>query len=160
MERISAGPHHTAYKIGDLTVTSLRDGYVDMPVRRLHKPGGESFGDDLPPQVPLFDGALRLSVNAFAIDDGHEITLIDTGSSNAWHPTMGLLPTRLAGTPDTRCPACGESGGLRADRPGPYPDEVRGRLALCASVDPSTLTILGIAHEKPVAANKRERRAF
>ncbi|WP_292574828.1 MBL fold metallo-hydrolase [Mesorhizobium sp.] len=49
-----------------------------------------------PPQVPLFDGALRLSVNAFAIDDGHEITLIDTGSSNAWHPTMGLLPQALS----------------------------------------------------------------
>ncbi|TGP51074.1 MBL fold metallo-hydrolase [bacterium M00.F.Ca.ET.230.01.1.1] len=96
MERISAGPHHTTYKIGDLTVTSLRDGYVDMPIRRLRHPGDEPFGDDLPSQVPLFDGALRLSVNAFAIDDGHEITLIDTGSSNAWHPTMGYLPQALS----------------------------------------------------------------
>ncbi|RWA77707.1 MAG: MBL fold metallo-hydrolase [Mesorhizobium sp.] len=96
MERISAGPHHTAYKIGGLTVTSLRDGYVDMPVRRLRQPGDKPFGDDLPPQVPLFDGALRLSVNAFAIDDGHDITLIDTGSSNAWHPTMGFLPQALS----------------------------------------------------------------
>jgi glyoxylase-like metal-dependent hydrolase (beta-lactamase superfamily II) len=96
LQRISAGPHHTAYKIGDLTVTSLRDGYVDMPVRRLRQPGDEPFGDDLPSQVPLFDGALRLSVNAFAIDDGSEITLIDTGSSNAWHPTMGFLPRALS----------------------------------------------------------------
>ncbi|TPI14756.1 MBL fold metallo-hydrolase [Mesorhizobium sp. B4-1-3] len=96
MERISAGPHHTAYKIGDLTVTSLRDGYVDMPVRRLRRPGDKPFGDDLPSQVPLFDSALRLSVNAFAIDDGREITLIDTGSSNAWHPTMGFLPQALS----------------------------------------------------------------
>ncbi|WP_246674216.1 MBL fold metallo-hydrolase [Mesorhizobium sp. B4-1-1] len=70
----------------------MRDGYVDMPVRRLRQPGDKPFGDDLPSQVPLFDGALRLSVNAFAVDDGHEVTLIDTGSSNAWHPTMGLLP--------------------------------------------------------------------
>lgn len=95
MERISAGPHHTTYKIGDITVTSLRDGYVDMPIRRLRQPRNKPFGADLPPQVPLFDGALRLSVNAFAIDDGHEITLIDTGSSNAWHPTMGFLPQAL-----------------------------------------------------------------
>jgi len=95
LERISAGPHHTTYKIGNLTVTSLRDGYVDMPVRRLRQPEDKPFGDDLPPQVPLFDGALRLSVNAFAVDDNHEITLIDTGSSNAWHPTMGFLPQAL-----------------------------------------------------------------
>ena len=53
------------------------------------------FGDDLPSQVPLVGGALRLSVNAFAIDDGDDITLIDTGASNAWHPTMGHLPEAL-----------------------------------------------------------------
>ncbi|RAZ91213.1 MBL fold metallo-hydrolase [Mesorhizobium hawassense] len=96
MERVSAGPHHTTYKLGDIRVTSLRDGYVDMPVRRLRQPGDKPFGNDLPPLVPLFDGALRLSVNAFAVDDGHEITLIDTGSSNAWHPTMGFLPQALS----------------------------------------------------------------
>ena len=95
MQRISAGPQHTTYKIGHMVVTSLRDGYVDMPVRRLRQPGDEPFGNDLPSQVPLIDGALRLSVNAFAIDDGDEITLIDTGSSNAWHPTMGFLPGAL-----------------------------------------------------------------
>ena len=95
MERISTGHRHTAYRIGALTVTSLRDGYVDMPIRRLRHPGDIPFGDDLPSQVPLVDGALRLSVNAFAIDDGNDITLIDTGSSNAWHPTMGHLPEAL-----------------------------------------------------------------
>ncbi|MDX8453213.1 MBL fold metallo-hydrolase [Mesorhizobium sp. VK9D] len=96
MERISTGPHHTTYKVGDINVTSLRDGYVDMPTGRLRQPGDKPFGDNLPSQVPLFDGALRLSVNAFAIDDGQEITLIDTGSSNAWHPTMGFLPQALS----------------------------------------------------------------
>lgn len=78
-----------------MTVTSLRDGYVDMPTRRLRQPGNIVFGDNLPSQVALVDGALRLSVNAFAIDDGDEITLIDTGASNAWHPTMGHLPKAL-----------------------------------------------------------------
>ncbi|TGQ56894.1 MBL fold metallo-hydrolase [Mesorhizobium sp. M1C.F.Ca.ET.193.01.1.1] len=96
MERISDGPHHATYRIGDMTVASLRDGYVDMPVRRLRQPGDKRFGDDLPSQVPLFDGALRLSVNAFAIEEGEAITLIDTGCSNAWHPTMGFLPQALS----------------------------------------------------------------
>ena len=61
-----------------MTVTSLRDGYVDMPVRRLRQPGDQTFGDDLPSQVPLVDGALRLSVNAFAIDDGDDLTSAPT----------------------------------------------------------------------------------
>jgi glyoxylase-like metal-dependent hydrolase (beta-lactamase superfamily II) len=76
-------------------MSSLRDGYVDMPPTRLRRPGNRVFGDDLPPQVRLVDGNLRLSVNAFAIDDGTHVTLIDTGASNAWHPTMGLLPQAL-----------------------------------------------------------------
>jgi glyoxylase-like metal-dependent hydrolase (beta-lactamase superfamily II) len=96
LERISVGPHHTTYKFGDMTVTSLRDGYVDMPTSRLRQPGDRTFGNDLPSRVRLVDGALRLSVNAFAVDDGSEITLIDTGSSNAWHPTMGFLPQALS----------------------------------------------------------------
>jgi glyoxylase-like metal-dependent hydrolase (beta-lactamase superfamily II) len=73
-------------------MTSLRDGYVDMPPARLRQTGNRIFGDDLPPQVHLVDGNLRLSVNAFSLDDGVDVTLIDTGASNAWHPSMGFLP--------------------------------------------------------------------
>jgi glyoxylase-like metal-dependent hydrolase (beta-lactamase superfamily II) len=96
MRSISTGTHHATYRLGDLTVTSLSDGYVDMPTGRLRQPGNKTFGSGLPSQVRLIDGALRLSVNAFAIDDGSEIVLIDTGASNAWHPTMGFLPQALS----------------------------------------------------------------
>lgn len=67
-----------------------------MPIRRLRQPGNRQFGNDLPSQVKLVDGMLRLSVNAFAIDDGDDIVLIDTGTSNAWLPTMGFLPQALS----------------------------------------------------------------
>ena len=95
MERITSGDHHTSYRLGALTITSLRDGYVDMPIARLRQPGNKIFGSDLPPQIRLVDGGLRLSVNAFAIDDGVTVTLIDTGAANAWHPSMGFLPQAL-----------------------------------------------------------------
>lgn len=95
MQRVSSGDNHTSYKIGALIMTSLCDGYVDMPPTRLRRPGNRVFGDNLPRQVRLVDGNLRLSVNAFALDDGTDVTLIDTGASNAWHPTMGLLPQAL-----------------------------------------------------------------
>ena len=96
MERIASGDHHVSYKFGALTLTSLRDGYVDMPVTRLRKPQDKTFETDLPPQIPLVDGKLRLSVNAFALDDGEWVRLIDTGASNAWLPSMGLLPQALS----------------------------------------------------------------
>jgi glyoxylase-like metal-dependent hydrolase (beta-lactamase superfamily II) len=95
MQRSSSGDLHTSYKVGTLTLTSLRDGYVDMPPTRLRQPGNKVFGDDLPKQVRLVDGNLRLSVNAFALADGADVTLIDTGASNAWHPSMGQLPHAL-----------------------------------------------------------------
>lgn len=95
MKRVAAGEHHAAYEFGRLALISLRDGYVDMPVTRLRQPGDRPFGPDLPPQLHLVEGGLRLSVNAFAIDDGEAVTLIDSGSSNAWHPSMGFLPQAL-----------------------------------------------------------------
>ena len=95
MQRSSSGELHASYKIGAFILASLRDGYVDMPPTRLRQPGDRVFGDDLPPQVRLVEGNLRLSVNAFALDDGASVTLIDTGASNAWHPSMGLLAEAL-----------------------------------------------------------------
>jgi glyoxylase-like metal-dependent hydrolase (beta-lactamase superfamily II) len=95
MERIASGDHHASYKLGGLTLTSLRDGYVDMPVTRLRKAQNKTFETNLPSQIPLVEGKLRLSVNAFALDDGERVTLIDTGASNAWLPSMGALPQAL-----------------------------------------------------------------
>lgn len=95
MERIASGELYTSYKFGAWTLASLCDGYADMPVTRLRHSGNKTFGPDLPPQLRLVGGALRLSVNAFALDDGTAITLFDTGSANAWYPTVGLLPKAL-----------------------------------------------------------------
>lgn len=95
MKRVGSGDNYTSYEIGALGIISLRDGYVDMPITRLRRPGNKVFGDDLPQQVRLIDGKLRLSVNAFALDDGNDVTLIDTGASNAWLPSMGSLPQAL-----------------------------------------------------------------
>lgn len=95
MKLITSGDLHASFEFGAWTMTALRDGYVDMPTRRLRQPGDRSFGGDLPPQVELVDGALRLSVNTFAFDDGDAVTLIDAGASDAWDPSMGRLPEAL-----------------------------------------------------------------
>jgi len=91
MRKLVSGANFARYALGDLTVVALRDGFVDMPPSRLRQPGDRPFGADTPPQVPLIDGRLRLSVNAFLVVDRGEHVLIDTGAADAWLPTMGLL---------------------------------------------------------------------
>ena len=91
MKKLDSGKNYTRYALGDLTVVALRDGYIDMPTGRLRQPGDLPFGVDLPKQIELFSGKLRLSVNAFLVIDGGQHILIDTGAANAWEPTMGSL---------------------------------------------------------------------
>ncbi|MGW4804863.1 MBL fold metallo-hydrolase [Kitasatospora sp. NPDC004272] len=96
MRLISTGRLHAAFEFGDLRVVALRDGHIDMPPTRLRREDGCAF-DTVPDGVPLADGNLRLSVNAFHVTDGTRSLLVDTGASNVWHdPTMGLLPEALA----------------------------------------------------------------
>ena len=104
MERIASGTNFACYRLGSVVVTALRDGHVDMPPSRLRQPGDRPFGDDLPFQVPLHDGKMRLSVNAFLVETGTGLALVDMGASDAWLPSMGLLPRAL------------EEAGVAADR--------------------------------------------
>lgn len=91
MKRLDSGTNYARFEMGELTVIALRDGYVDMPSSRLRQSGDRPFGSDLPRQVALINGKLRLSVNAFLVIGHGQHVLIDTGSANAWDPTMGLL---------------------------------------------------------------------
>jgi len=95
MKRLDTGTNYVRFGMGDLTVIALRDGYVDMPPTRLRQAGDQPFGSDLPRDVELVSGKLRLSVNAFLVIGRGEHVLIDTGAANAWEPTMGLLPRAL-----------------------------------------------------------------
>lgn len=96
MNKLDSGTDYARFALGEITVIALRDGYVDMPPSRLRQAGDRPFGSDLPAQVDLVAGMLRLSVNAFLIIDRGQHILIDTGAANAWEPTMGLLPHALA----------------------------------------------------------------
>src|SRR5882762_5426552 len=92
MKKVESGTNYVRYAMGrQLSLVALRDGYVDMPSSRLRQADDRPFGSDLPAQVELVDGKLRLSVNAFVIIDRDQHILIDTGAANAWEPTMGSL---------------------------------------------------------------------
>lgn len=94
MELVNLGKNFARYQFGDVVVIALSDGYVDMPTDRLREHDDQPF-EKLPKQVKLVNGKLRLSVNAFLIVDAGHHFLIDTGASNTWRGTMGLLSSAL-----------------------------------------------------------------
>ena len=96
MKKRESGTNFVRYAVGELTVIALRDGYVDLPASRLRQTGDRPFDADMPKEVELVQGKLRLSVNAYLVIDGSQHVLIDTGAANSWDPTMGLLPRALA----------------------------------------------------------------
>jgi glyoxylase-like metal-dependent hydrolase (beta-lactamase superfamily II) len=96
MQRLHSGVNFARYTLGEITLVALRDGYVDMPPTRLRQDGNRPFGADLPEELALIDGRLRLCVNAFLVIEQGRHILIDTGAADAWEPSMGLLLDALA----------------------------------------------------------------
>ncbi len=96
MNRIASGKDFARFALGSLTVTALRDGHVDMPTSRLRQSGDRPFGADMPGEVTLVAGRLRLSVNAFLVAGQGGAVLIDAGAADAWEPSMGRLLQALA----------------------------------------------------------------
>ena len=94
IKRIAAGRNYMSWQFGELRIVALRDGHVDMPPARLRQVNGEALGT-LPPGMPLADGKLRLSVNAYVVIEPSRAILIDTGAADTWAPSMGLLPEAM-----------------------------------------------------------------
>lgn len=82
------------YKVGDMEVTALLDGYLDVTpevVVGYDAAEGQRLRD-----AALIEGeALRIPVNAYLVNTGERLVLVDAGTSDALGPTMGRLPSAL-----------------------------------------------------------------
>ncbi|WP_029065023.1 MBL fold metallo-hydrolase [Labrenzia sp. DG1229] len=82
------------YKVGDMEVTALLDGYLDVTpevVVGYDAAEGERLRD-----AAFIEGdALRIPVNAYLVNTGDRLVLVDAGTSDALGPTMGRLPSAL-----------------------------------------------------------------
>jgi glyoxylase-like metal-dependent hydrolase (beta-lactamase superfamily II) len=75
---------------GGRRIWSLSDGYIEMPADLLRDP------QDIPVPQAALAGALRLSVNCFALaGPGVDGVLIDAGGGG-WAPTVGRLEQTMA----------------------------------------------------------------
>ncbi|MEP3047495.1 MAG: MBL fold metallo-hydrolase [Roseibium sp.] len=82
------------YKVGDMEVTALLDGYLDVgPELVVGYDAAE--GQRMRDRAMIEGEALRIPVNAYLVNTGDRLILVDAGTSDALGPTMGRLPTAL-----------------------------------------------------------------
>lgn len=95
-------PGYYRMMLGDFEITALSDGTVDLPMDKLlagGKPGQVAKAFDKVSLKP----PIETSVNAYLVNTGPKLVLIDTGAAGLFGPTLGKLLANLkaAGyTPD------------------------------------------------------------
>jgi glyoxylase-like metal-dependent hydrolase (beta-lactamase superfamily II) len=87
-------PGYYRMMLGDFEVTALSDGTVDLPVDKL-------LTNIKPAQVEkalsraFLKAPVESSVNAYLINTGSQLVLVDTGAGNLYGPTLGKLMANL-----------------------------------------------------------------
>lgn len=92
----SAPPGYYHMMLGDFEVTALSDGTVEFPIEEVLKPPApDAFKDAL---AKSFQSTpLETSVNAYLVNTGAKLVLIDAGAADLFGPTLGrLVPSLLA----------------------------------------------------------------
>ena len=81
-------------KIGAFEVTTLLDGFIDLPTSVL-----QGDGDTIKRAMDvggLGAGPVRTSVNCFLVNTGEKLVMIDCGGAKMLGPTAGRMPQALA----------------------------------------------------------------
>lgn len=79
--------------LGDFEVTVLNDGTVDLPVNKLLKQDAAKTDKAL--AKSFLKSPLETSVNAFLINTGGKLVLVDAGAAGLFGPTLGKLLANL-----------------------------------------------------------------
>ena len=97
-----SGPGFYRMMLGDFEVTALSDGTVELPVNKLLTRINEADVDKALAAQGL-KSPLETSVNAFLVNTGDKLVLIDTGAAKLFGPTLGNMLDNLKAsgyTPD------------------------------------------------------------
>lgn len=83
------------YRIGEMVVTALSDGYIQIPAEALQGIDAEGYAALLR-DAYLDPANARGAVNAYLVETGGETWMIDAGTGPIFGPTLGHLPQVLA----------------------------------------------------------------
>ncbi|VXC74465.1 MBL fold metallo-hydrolase [Pseudomonas sp. 8Z] len=96
-------PGYYRMMLGEFEVTALYDGYVDLPTNLLKGIGDNDLQDLLARMFVQSTPGVQTAVNAYLINTGENLVLVDTGAAQCFGPTLGVVQNNLkaAGyTPD------------------------------------------------------------
>ena len=97
-----SGPGYYRMMLGDFEVTALSDGTVELPINKILTRIAEADVDKALAAQGL-KSPLETSVNAFLVNTGDKLVLIDTGAAKLFGPTLGNMLDNLKAsgyTPD------------------------------------------------------------
>ena len=86
-----AGAYRT--KVGDIEITALLDGYLDFEQKLFARIDTAQFAEMMAKSV--HPKPLRAAVNAFLVNTGDKLILVDAGGPKAFFPGMGGLHGQL-----------------------------------------------------------------
>ena len=82
-------------KLGDFEVTALADGYIDLDQSLFASADKGEAAKLLEASFRSGTAPIRTSVNAFVVNTGEQLILIDSGTIQNYSPTLAKLPERL-----------------------------------------------------------------
>lgn len=89
-----AAPGYRSIMLGDFQITALSDGTVKLPVDKLLMGTTPAHVDKV--LAAHFESSpLETSVNAYLVNTGRQLILIDTGAGKLFGPTLGKLVDNL-----------------------------------------------------------------
>jgi glyoxylase-like metal-dependent hydrolase (beta-lactamase superfamily II) len=90
----TSAPGYFRIMLGDFEVTAISDGTVDLPVDKLLQ-GVKPAAVDATLAKNYLKSPLETSDNAFLINTGSKLILVDSGAGSLFGPTLGKFVTNL-----------------------------------------------------------------
>jgi len=81
--------------LGDFEVTALYDGYVDLDPGQLKGASAEDIQSLLARMFVESSKGVQTAVNAYLINTGSQLVLVDTGAAQCFGPTLGVIQANL-----------------------------------------------------------------
>lgn len=93
--KMTQAPGYYRMAVGDFEVTALYDGFVDMDPKLLKGATEQDLGALFDRMFVERKTGIQTSINAFLVNTGSNLVLVDTGMSKRFGPNTGFIPDNI-----------------------------------------------------------------